>query len=117
MVRAVLRVIAGLCLGAMLGWLLNDFPQIDEPAFFVVNVDGPFSHEQMEQFQQEGNKLAMKKAEEIRKSKQDFNISVMNLIFIATIFGMLAGLSLLLDLKALGLQMHRVNEVGYPSTM
>ncbi len=116
MVRAALRVIAGLFLGAMLGWLLNDFPQNDKPTFTSMDVVGPFSPEQMEQFRQEANKRATKKAEEIRKSKQDFTISVMGLIFMAMIFGMLAAYSLLFDLKALGLQRHRVDQFEQPST-
>jgi len=111
MVRAALRVIAGLFLGAMLGLLLNDFSQDDRHTFISVDVDGPFSPEQMEQFRQEAKKLAMKEVERVMKVKQEFTMSVMNLIFMAMIFGMFAAFSLLFDLRALGLQRIQVNKL------
>lgn len=52
MYRAVVRIIAGLLLGALLGWLLNDFSQNTRCTFTSVDVVGPFSAEQMEQFRQ-----------------------------------------------------------------
>ncbi len=112
MYRATLRVIAGLFVGALLGWLLNDFSQDDRRRFISVDVDGPFSSEQMEQFRQEAKRRAMKEDERVIKAKQEFTMSVMSLVFIAMIFGMLAAFSLLFDLKAPGLQRNQVDELN-----
>lgn len=46
------------------------------------------------------------------KARQEFTMSVMNLIFMSAIFGMLAAYSLLFDLKALGLQRNQVDEMN-----
>lgn len=111
MIRAFLRVIAGMVLGAMVGWLLNDFPQINHRSFTSVDFIGSFSAEQMEEFRQEAKRRVMKEEKEIRKSKQEFNNSVMNMIYLAMIFGGLAACRILFDLKALVLQRNQTGEL------
>ena len=117
MVRATLRVIAGLFLGAMLGWLSNDIHKNDRHVYTNISINGNFTPEEREHLRHEADRQAMKEYEKNRNPKQELILSVMSLIFMAMIFGLFTAYSLLFDLEALGLQRHRVDEVEQPSTM